>query len=913
MANIIKRVWNQNRMVQIEDLKGMTFQAEQAGHTFQISGIDDDGNTVALTGTPAGVLLRPDNTDVALTCSVSGGVVSATLPANCYDVPGRFGLTIFITSGSSKTAIYAAVGTVTRTSSGTVAPGTSQSVVDLINAINAAVNSIPASYSALLADIAPTYSDSALYSVGQYAWYDGDLKRCIVPITTAESYTAAHWTSAVFGQDVSDLKSAFTKMTGNEKITFVEDFFINTSGATVDIAHPTYMDSYAYAVVDCVEGDAFTISGSGGGSPRLWCFIDSSGNSLAVSDISATASNLVLIAPKNAAKLIINDNSGSESFRGVQNVYYLNSSQKLKLFKYSYGGAPTDQFIDLSIQNRVTGKAYWLQIVYTSNSTQQFTVYRTNEGSPRSYDKYKQLKSPSVIHTGIQRYTETMPDGEIFSVVIDWDKTSIPFSYSYYPDLYVYNDAVFSGGLLTAFITQNLSAPNIEPVAFIYDKLLIWYATESGHTGGSTAGSGGYKCSKYIDASTVTEIKGLIFGGGGTVANIAYYNEDKTYISGIANTTGSSYFVSLTASNFPANTAFIRICTYYTSEIVGNIDLNIIRGKSTITEINQGLSALSENVSLPKPLEKYWAACGDSITNANHGNIYDIEPDDPYLPIDGYSDLNTYKRMNYAYYISKKNRIQWANYGYGGTVLHHCAPKAYSNINLYPFVDTRIENLKAGIDWDYITIFFGWNDCSYGPIYQRDLWLQETYQQDIGYPVQVSQVGTTGFATAEQKAACDAATGTVGGVEYTDTTAYFIARFIGTIDDNVKTTWYGAWNYALSYLMKKYIKAKIMIVCPYLRPNQGLNGVREAVRNIANKWGVACFDFEDVPYWYCKNEPKTTPLAPASGNWKTENNDTCANTVEGYNMARFSYDTLHPSNLGYITLADPFGAKLFNT
>ena len=211
MANIIKRVWNQNRMVQIEDLKGMTFQAEQAGHTFEISGIDDAGNTVALTGTPAGVFLRPDNTDVAMTCSVSGGKVSATLPANCYDVPGRFAITIFITSGGSKTAIYAAIGTVSRTSSGTAAPGTTQSVVDLINAINAAINSIPASYSSLLADIAPDYSNSALYSVGQYAWYDGDLKRCIVPITTAESYKAAHWTSAVLGQDVSDLKSAMAQ------------------------------------------------------------------------------------------------------------------------------------------------------------------------------------------------------------------------------------------------------------------------------------------------------------------------------------------------------------------------------------------------------------------------------------------------------------------------------------------------------------------------------------------------------------------------------------------------------------------------------------------------------------------------------------------------------------------------------
>lgn len=209
--NIIKRIWNQNKMVQIEDLKGMAFQAEDGGHTFEIYGIDEAGETVTLTGTPSGVFLRPDNTDVVLDCSVSDGVVSATLPDECYDVPGRGGLTVFITADGKKTALYAAVVTVSRTSSGTVAPPATQTVVDLINAISAAVATIPASYSALMADIAPTYSDSALYAVGQYAWYDGDLKRCIVPITTAESYTAAHWTSAVLGNDVSDLKSALDR------------------------------------------------------------------------------------------------------------------------------------------------------------------------------------------------------------------------------------------------------------------------------------------------------------------------------------------------------------------------------------------------------------------------------------------------------------------------------------------------------------------------------------------------------------------------------------------------------------------------------------------------------------------------------------------------------------------------------
>jgi hypothetical protein len=48
MANIIKRVWRQNKFVQIDDLKGMLFQAEQAGHTFEISGIDEDKIETAL-------------------------------------------------------------------------------------------------------------------------------------------------------------------------------------------------------------------------------------------------------------------------------------------------------------------------------------------------------------------------------------------------------------------------------------------------------------------------------------------------------------------------------------------------------------------------------------------------------------------------------------------------------------------------------------------------------------------------------------------------------------------------------------------------------------------------------------------------------------------------------------------------
>lgn len=55
---------------------------------------------------------------------------------------------------------------------------------------------------------AGTYSASATYAVGDYVYYTGTLYRCTTAITTAEAWTAAHWTAAKLGDDVSSLKSA---------------------------------------------------------------------------------------------------------------------------------------------------------------------------------------------------------------------------------------------------------------------------------------------------------------------------------------------------------------------------------------------------------------------------------------------------------------------------------------------------------------------------------------------------------------------------------------------------------------------------------------------------------------------------------------------------------------------------------
>lgn len=590
---------------------------------------------------------------------------------------------------------------------------------------------------------------------------------------------------------------------------------------------------------------------------------------------------------------------------------------------------PVAQFYDFSIANAVSGKLYWLQIYWTGASYQQLTLFRTNESSPSGYDSYVQLKTVSEVHSGVQKYSANFSSGEQVTIVINWDlltPASVRYNYQY-PN-YVLDDKVFTGGLIYHGLRPDIVVPTdktleLEDVAAdakavgnIFYPLIrknelftlagtgIWAESVNGHIGGEEFMADSWKSTDFIPAEFVYKIVGIWEASvNATWAGIAYYDESKNYLGCTRGFYYNRPAKTVERSEFPANTYYVRFCTSIANG-EERIFANLYSNENITEEIDRKLQAEIG------PQEIYWAACGDSITNANHGNIYDVEDDDPYCPIDGYAALNTYKRANYAYYIAKKNRIKWANYGYGGTTLHHCAPKAYSN-NFYPFVDTRIEELKEGIEWDYITIFFGWNDCAYGPTYQRDLWLQETYGTNIGYPVRADQIGASGFATAAQKAACDAATGSVGGIQYDDNNEFFFARFIGTINDTTKNTWMGAWNYAIEYLLKKYPKTKIMIVAPYINTHSLM--VRNSVKAIAEKWGVIYFDFEDLPYWYSRTVKNTTRLTPPTGTyWFTEGGQQCEANIDGYSESKYSYDRLHPSNLGYRTMAGPFGDKLIN-
>ena len=71
---------------------------------------------------------------------------------------------------------------------------------------------------------------------------------------------------------------------------------------------------------------------------------------------------------------------------------------------------------------------------------------------------------------------------------------------------------------------------------------------------------------------------------------------------------------------------------------------------------------------------------------------------------------------------------------------------------------------------------------------------------------------------------------------------------LGTISDTTNDSYYGGYNVVLPYLINKYPYTKIALIVPF-----GTDvGHRQAIRDLANKWGLACFDMykEGTPlYW----------------------------------------------------------------
>lgn len=105
------------------------------------------------------------------------------------------------------------------------------------------------------------------------------------------------------------LEGAISAKTGLSYIHLTAGGYIVTNQDSVKIGEVIKNSAYAYAVIPCKGGDGFTVAGYGGGSARLWCFVDSDGNSIDKAAASASSDGLPLTAPAGAAYLVVNSSA----------------------------------------------------------------------------------------------------------------------------------------------------------------------------------------------------------------------------------------------------------------------------------------------------------------------------------------------------------------------------------------------------------------------------------------------------------------------------------------------------------------------------------------------------------------------------------------------------------------------------
>lgn len=192
------------------------------------------------------------------------------------------------------------------------------------------------------------------------------------------------------------------------------------------------------------------------------------------------------------------------------------------------------------------------------------------------------------------------------------------------------------------------------------------------------------------------------------------------------------------------------------------------------------------------------------------------------------------ERETYEYFISKRNNMTLYKDAISGSVMavtkiHQDDPDTYEENYRQPFSLNRYKNIP--LDCDYVTIWFGINDSN-----------------DV--------VGNT----------------------------------LGTIDDTENTTFYGAWNVVMKYLITNMPNAKIGIVVSFMMKDT----FTQAVRDIAKKYGVKIFDIpadENIPYWH----------TGSSANAQMVDSE-----ISALRRLNWWVNPSHPSREGYKYISYPF-------
>ena len=219
---------------------------------------------------------------------------------------------------------------------------------------------------------------------------------------------------------------------------------------------------------------------------------------------------------------------------------------------------------------------------------------------------------------------------------------------------------------------------------------------------------------------------------------------------------------------------------------------------------------------------------------------------------------NGYKKT-YGGHVATRNNMIYVSDGVGGSTMGKCT---VNGTVLNNFITSRYLNIPT--DADFITLWFGWNDNAYGYQSMRDAYC-------------VAQYGTYYNAlTAEQKAEVDAY----------KTWREWLADYAGTKDSTDITTWGGAWNTVLAWILEHCPDAHVGVVLAYGTDDALIN----VLIDICKKYGYGYVSASDVHEFFSVGYSDGIGMSQAAGRKELYTLDGTHPNESGYSMMSNSYE-----------------------
>ena len=146
-------------------------------------------------------------------------------------------------------------------------------------------------------------------------YLDSYLQSSINSFNTAADTKAAEVIASIpsdyttLANNVYNILTSLHYILGMSTISFTNDKIIYTNGEVGSqmSTWPVTNTDYRYADLPITPNQLIILNVTGGDGPRAWCFGDAEGKLISNAQANTIASNLILIPPANATRLVIND------------------------------------------------------------------------------------------------------------------------------------------------------------------------------------------------------------------------------------------------------------------------------------------------------------------------------------------------------------------------------------------------------------------------------------------------------------------------------------------------------------------------------------------------------------------------------------------------------------------------------